>query len=357
MKKLAIGFLLFWSTALYGISYRVFDLPALGGSATTTTGAYDISETGWVAGYSGTRAVRWQATLGGALPPTNLGVISPATTSKAYGVNDSGHVVGASGIQAFIWIPEISPALQPIPPPAGAPSSARCIAAYSVNHVDKVVGTFSKATTGSGYLMPLWAFRWAPGEGTTLYPSPYYTSSIGSAAYTINRSGQFAGRVEIPPSGDQQVVLHAFWWDSPYSSSSLGALPNPDGGPGSSVAYGMNDLEQIVGESEGLACLWKPFEPIAPIAIGTAKGINNNGVIVGYASNYAWVKLPSAMAQDLNGLIPANSGWTLLEAHGINDRGWIVGIGRKTVANTGGGLSGDESSTITVLRGFLLIPQ
>jgi hypothetical protein len=356
MKKLVVGFLLFCSTALHGITYKVFDLPALGGSTTTTTGAYDISENGWVAGYSGTRAVRWQATLGGALPPTNLGVISPATTSKAYGVNDSGHVVGVSGIQAFIWIPEISPALQPIPPPAGAPSSAKCIAAYGVNHVDEVVGTFSMSTTGSGYLMPLWAFRWAPEEGTTLYPSPYYTRSIGSAAFAINNFGQFVGKVEMPPSGSAMAAQQAFSWEPP-NSNLLGALPGPDDGPGSSVAYGVNGLAHVVGESEGLACLWQPPFSMAPIAIGTARGINNYDVIVGHASsNYAWVKFPNAIAQDLNGLIPANSGWTLLEAHGINDRGWIVGIGRKTVATTGGGLSGDETSTVTVLRGFLLIP-
>ena len=58
MKRLALGLLLFSATALHAVSYQVFDLPALGGSLTTTTGAYDISENGWVAGYSGGGTLR-----------------------------------------------------------------------------------------------------------------------------------------------------------------------------------------------------------------------------------------------------------------------------------------------------------
>jgi probable HAF family extracellular repeat protein len=33
--------------------------------------------------------------------------------------------------------------------------------------------------------------------------------------------------------------------------------------------------------------------------------------------------------RDLNSLLPANSGWELTAAYGINDRGQIVGKGKK----------------------------
>lgn len=364
MTRSIFGLLLLWTTALHATpAYRIYDLPALGGKATTPTAAYGISE-GWIAGSSGAgtgeRAVRWPVSASGPSAPLNLGVLSGTSASRAYAVSNAGNVAGASGDRAFAWFALPTPTLHPILPPPGQPSTARCFAGYAVNDLGEVVGSFSKV----GTTPPHWAFHWKTDLGTTLYSSIYYRW-LGTAAYAINMFGHFAGSAERQPVPPQLQWRQAYIWQpDPAEPGYIGAFGGPEGTAGMSVIYGMNDLSQVVGESEGRAFFWQTLEEsLTSLGPGAAKDINNMGEIVGYApgptDTYAWVgrRDPGApVTWDLNALIPANSGWTLLQALGINDRGWIVGIGRKKVPT--GGLSGEEGEqTIQVVRGFLLIPQ
>src|SRR5207245_8849479 len=60
--------------------------------------------------------------------------------------------------------------------------------------------------------------------------------------------------------------------------------------------------------------------------------INNSGAVVGFATTraneyHAFVSINGGRMQDLNRLIPRNSGWVLGQANGINDAGQIVGYG------------------------------
>jgi probable HAF family extracellular repeat protein len=62
-----------------------------------------------------------------------------------------------------------------------------------------------------------------------------------------------------------------------------------------------------------------------------AHAINNAGQVVGYAeladgSLHAFLWSGGSM-RDLNSLIPANSGWVLEDATGVNDAGQICGDG------------------------------
>lgn len=125
-----------------------------------------------------------------------------------------------------------------------------------------------------------------------------------SIANDINEKSQVVGS-----SSRQRLIgekrdppRHAFLWERGRMSD-LGALPNAE----NSEADAINNHGAIVGKSGGRAVLWK------------------NGRI-----------------RDLNDLIPKDSGWTLVEAHDINDKGQIVGDGRK----------GDGGE----LRAFLLTP-
>jgi hypothetical protein len=70
-----------------------------------------------------------------------------------------------------------------------------------------------------------------------------------------------------------------------------------------------------------------------------ASGLNASGVVVGdsnngYDASLAWVWVPtspngtSGQMTDLNGLIPAGSGWVLEAATAVNDAGRIAGFGK-----------------------------
>jgi probable HAF family extracellular repeat protein len=75
------------------------------------------------------------------------------------------------------------------------------------------------------------------------------------------------------------------------------------------TANGIQDLETLPGSS-----------------ISAANGINNNGQVVGESGD-AFIWSQAAGMQDLNRLIPADSGWTLTWAFAINDKGQITGQG------------------------------
>jgi probable HAF family extracellular repeat protein len=73
--------------------------------------------------------------------------------------------------------------------------------------------------------------------------------------------------------------------------------------------------------------------------------INDSGVVVGQMTangGYHGFVYSGGRFQDLNKLIPAGSGWVIIEAYGINASGQIVGMGI---------INGNEE------HGYLLTPQ
>jgi probable HAF family extracellular repeat protein len=120
--------------------------------------------------------------------------------------------------------------------------------------------------------------------------------SEGSA---INASGHITGLAYLP--GD--VEAHAFLWKDEQMQD-LGTLP----AGGFSWGFGINASDVVVGLSQR----------------------NRNGTYL----DYAFVRDGNRM-KNLNMLIPADSGWELDVAYGVNDSGQIVGegtIGGKTHA-------------------------
>jgi len=355
MKK-GLGFLLlFWTISLHGTTYQLMELPALGATSNASV-AYGMNDSSglpgspdyeYVAGASGSgggqRAIRWTVSTSGVVAVLDVGLLSPYTWGVAYDVNDAGHVVGSMGNrQAFIWRSETTPQLQAIP----ATAPARCLTAYAINDNDKVVGFYSKAVQGSSVLYPGWAFGWTPTGSLQLYDG-FVRTSLGSTARAVGDGGLVAGSAEVQTTGGVIAAMQAYTW-SP-TATLIGAFAGEDGS-GSAMAYGINNNGEVVGDSEGTAFLWDGVALIG-LGSGTARDINIFGEIVGFApkaggGTYAFFKAPSGIQQDLNTLttFPPGSGWQLSEAHAINDRGWIAGIGSRLV------------NGVRVTKGFVLFP-
>ena len=228
---------------------------------------------------------------------TNLTPVSDVDGSSAVSINTSGEVVGTMDIfanstlssHAFLWQPtkangttgkvvDLNPAT-----PANSQSQADAINDSGViaGVVNGVASTYSEG-------------KW--------------TSLVGAAAAgtpaAIDSSGQIVGSVFVSTAILQEAFLY-----SGGKTTLLGVLP----GQVKSEALAINDSAQVVGSSTG------PGRRVTSTAvIFTASG-----------------------PIDLNTLIPANSGWTLIVAKGINDAGQIVGTG---------GFNGEGE------RAFLLTP-
>ena len=151
-----------------------------------------------------------------------------------------------------------------------------------------------------------------------------------SMAYDINESGVVVGIAE-----SASHALHGFVWRR-GKMTDLGALP----GGNISLAYAVDGK----GEAAGSALTGSEYHAVVVMGgkwqdLGTlgsdpalAAGLNDRGQIVG-ASNldanhrHAFL-MENRRMTDLNALISADAGWTLLAAQGINNAGQIVCVAR-----------------------------
>jgi uncharacterized membrane protein len=143
-------------------------------------------------------------------------------------------------------------------------------------------------------------------------------------ARSINTKGQIAG-----DTYDQAGRYHAFLWDSAHGAHLI-VLPGAE----LSSALALNARgDVLLKTTPGGISLYSDgkLEPL-DLPKTTPRAMNNDGVVVGsFGLNpdtqraFVWDKVHGM--QDLNMLIPTDSGWTLEVASGINDRGEIVGWG------------------------------
>jgi probable HAF family extracellular repeat protein len=114
-----------------------------------------------------------------------------------------------------------------------------------------------------------------------------------SSAATINASGAVFGGSNTMPN----QLYQSFFWTQSTGMQLLGS------GPGSSV-FGVNASGQVVGTFGG-----------------------------NYNQAFLWTS--TQHTQDLNNLIPPNSGWVLIACRGINQSGQIVANGQINGENHG----------------------
>jgi probable HAF family extracellular repeat protein len=295
----------------------ITDLGTLGGPASA---AYAINSSGQIVG--GSRAIGSNVDhpfvySGGVM--TDLYALG----GTAYGINSAGQVVGnyQTGSGAFLDT-GIAPT------DLGTLGGSRSEAA-AINNAGQIAGgSFQPGNTFEH------AFLYSGGKMIDL-------GTLGgtlSEATGINSAGAVVGYSYLAVYSGGNAIVHAFL----YSGGSMTDVGTLSGSL--SVAEGINDEGQIVGVSSisagssvQHAFLYSggtmtDLGTLTGFSDGSiAYGINNAGEVVGASttadgSSHAFV-YDNGIMIDLNSLLPANSGWELSGARGINDLGQIVGSG------------------------------
>jgi probable HAF family extracellular repeat protein len=197
-----------------------------------------------------------------------------------------------------------------------------------------------------------------PGSGGFIWEDGLLSDlgTLGSStrAYGIGDGGHVVGRSSIELPGDEPAPRAFLWLDGQMSN--LGVLDGEDFSQG----IGVNAAGDVVGSSWHLtipqffsadqATLWRDggaeivdlgLTPGPEVCVGgfpfytdnIATAINIHGQVVGHAQcvasggSLAAFFWEDGVMWNLNDLVPAGSGWELLEATGIDDAGRIVGVG------------------------------
>jgi probable HAF family extracellular repeat protein len=291
--------------------FSVKDLGTLGGQNTL---AKDINNSGKVVGWSNTTADL------GSHAFLYDGTMHDLGGSTAYGINSNGEIVGYWAADyvshAFLYDGTMHD--------LGTLGGESAVA-YGIN--DSGIVTGGSAIAGDNQSLRH-AFLY---DGTM-----HDLGTLGglvSEGLCINKLGQVAGFSYL--AGDNES--HAFLYDG--TMHDIGTL-----GGTNSEAFGINDRGQVVGHST-LYLNYDPYQAfmydgemhnLGTLPGGTtsqANDINNSGNVVGWTTfevdgnSGLSAFFYDGVMHDLNEMIPADTGWTLVEATAINDSNQIIGYG------------------------------
>lgn len=307
-------------------SYTITDIAEVGLSAYEPQGA--INDHGAIAGtfINGnnlSQAFLWTAKTG----VRDLGFLPGFDESVATHINNAGHVVGYSAssttglAHAFLWTQ--TGGMQDLGTLPGGNASY----AYGVNESDQVVGYSYIDDLGQLYHAFLWTANTGMQDLGTL-------GGLSSNAAAVNQSGIVVGSSYL--LGDAGPY-HAFAWTQAGGMEDLGVL-----GVGTySGASAINTPGEIVGFSAftHTGSEIRPFYWTQAIGMraldnvySAAASVNDSGAIVGsepargrLSASFLWTQ--ANQYQNLNNLIPPNSGWDIQLARGINSSGQIMATG------------------------------
>jgi probable HAF family extracellular repeat protein len=300
--------------------YQLVILPPLPGNSSSI--AADISNSNVIVGSttssSDAQSVKWTNNVPSLIRPGN---------SIAYAINDAGDIVGSTiggGGSSNGYLLKGTTLTEIHPGPGNS-------VALDVNNSDQVVGLVEPSGNTSAYL-------WHDGVTVLL-------GTLGgkqSRAFTINNLGQVGGYAETPNLSGRAFI----WTDTNRNDiSDPGEMKQLSDMGLSSAVNSINDLGQAVGfvlNSNFLRqpVIWNNTTTFTPLPNPSGQpdsepfAISLNGDIVGTSHGRA-ILWHGGQVYDLNNLVSPVSGYSMLRATGINDKGLIVGQGLLGNADTG----------------------
>ncbi len=269
-------------------------------------------------------------------------------------INNMGHVIGRNNYrQCFIWqngtylylnepgeIDFSGYAINNYGQVAGITSSfdAAVWDSGTVTNIGKLPGRYYAEPADINDLTQVvgWSSHFIPGIGpdaghATLWQDGQIVDlgTLGgqySQAYAINNSSRIVGRAQLPNSDSRPFL----WQDGQMINLGLPFGQEIEGV--STWASDINDKGQVL-VYHGYICdngIWTDIGSLGGGWTG-AEAINNLGWVVGRSLTTEGTFKPflykDGVMCSLDSLISPDSNWRLIEAHGINDQGWIVGYG------------------------------
>ena len=294
---LSLAFVTFFVKLAFAYDYQIIELETFGGR---DSDAIDINDAGYVVGSADANVNEPHACLWINGKANNLGF------RTAEGINNKNQIVGSNDAipgNAVLWERNKITVLD-----KGQSD------AIKINDDGQIVGHTSPS-------LRYWnATLW---NGEIVTDLTYPLNDRSSIANSINNNGEIVGFSSLT----YDKLRHATLWRN-GKAILLNDLKDIE-----SEAFDTNNSGDVVGgirkeDGKDYAILWSKGKDKI-LGKGTAWGINDKGVVVGFSSSgnqraLMWV---NGVEIELKSLIDPKLGWDLKRANAINNSGQIVGTG------------------------------
>ncbi len=286
---------------------------------------------------------------------TDLQPQSGYTSSLAVAINNQGQVAGmALGSSGWISFLDSNGQFSQIDPIGGG-------GARAINDSGQVAGGSLSSINDSGQTVSSSTYINSSGQAVSSQPTAVAPAGA-FVPYAINNAGEMAGLTLVPVAGSSTDSLQPAIYENGQVINLVSQL-----GIGATIggnAFAINQkgdvLLSVALDNVGATVQWYLYHTSTGQATllsvqegqGAPLALNDKDQLVGGGTLWS-----NGTTQTLQSLLPQNSGWSNLQASGINDAGQIVGAGTyqgQTVAflMTPDGIATPEPAAMTLWAGI-----